>query len=101
MEAICLQQGIEVPEDPDWQQYYNILNSNIVTATLMFDKWLHDFINQVIMSPSNPIGKVTDIFGRIEFQARAWPHYHGLVWIENAPEWQKSPDSEVTAFIVK
>ncbi|XP_052680033.1 uncharacterized protein LOC128160727 [Crassostrea angulata] len=101
MEAICLQQGIEVPKDPDWQQYYNILNSNIVTATRMFDKRLHDFINQVIMSPSNPIGKVTDIFGRIEFQARGWPHYHGLVWIENAPEWQKSPDSEVTAFIDK
>lgn len=29
MEAICLQQGIEVPEDPDWQQYYNILNSTM------------------------------------------------------------------------
>ncbi|XP_062584623.1 uncharacterized protein LOC134246317, partial [Saccostrea cucullata] len=99
IEAICLQQGLEVPLEPDWQQYYNIINSNIVTATRMFDKRLHDFINQVIMSPSNPIGKVTDIFGRIEFQARGWPHYHGLVWIENAPEWQKSSDSEVTAFI--
>eukprot|EP00105_Crassostrea_gigas_P019969 XP_011438625.1 PREDICTED: uncharacterized protein LOC105336143 [Crassostrea gigas] len=60
MDAICLQQGIEVPKDPDWQQYYNILNSNIVTATRMFDKRLHDFINQVIMSPSNPIGKLDE-----------------------------------------
>lgn len=101
IEAICFQQGIEVPQDLDWVQYYKIINSNIVIATGMLDKRFHDFINHIIMSLLNPIGEVKDIFGRIEFQARGWQHYHGLIWIENAPEWQKSPDSEVTAFIDK
>ena len=101
IEAICKQQGRDVPEDLNWTEYYNIINSNIVTATRMWDKRLHDFITHIVKGPLQPLGKVMDIFGRIEFQARGWPHYHGLLWIADAPVYGKSPEAAVTAFIDK
>ena len=53
------------------------------------------------MSPSNPIGKITDYFYRVEFQQRGSPHVHCLFWIENAPIIDKNSDKEVIQFIYK
>ena len=51
----------------------------------MFQKRVHHFINDVILSPAHPIGEVIDYFYRVEFQQRRWPHIHCLFWIKNAP----------------
>ena len=36
----------------------------------MFNKRAHNFINNIIKSPANPVGEVIDSFVRIEFQQR-------------------------------
>ena len=101
MESICKKQGKEVPENLDYNSFYKLINSDIVTATRMFDKRLKDFITTFIRGPLQPLGKVIDWFGRIEFQARGWPHWHGMLWIEGAPIYGKSSIEEVVAFIDK
>ena len=53
------------------------------------------------MSPANPIGKITDYFHRVEFQARGWPHLHCLIWIEDAPLLDVQSDAEICGFIDK
>ena len=98
LEAICTQQNIPVPEDPDWTEYCQLINSNPVTACRMFENRVLAFISSVILSPAHPIGKVTDYFYRTEFQSRGWPHIHCLFWCEDAPKFN-SADPNNDAFI--
>ena len=99
IEAICIQNKRDIPHELDYQSFYQLMNDNIVTATRMFDKRLRDFLNIIVKGPSQPLGKVIDYFGRIEFQARGWPHWHGILWIEGAPIYGVSPIEDVIAFI--
>lgn len=46
-----------------------------------------------------PVGKITDFFYRVEFQQRGSPHIHILVWIENAPKFEKYSDEEIIDFV--
>ena len=99
-EAICKQQGREVPDNMDWTTHCNIINSNPVTACRMFEHRVINFIHAVILSPANPIGHVTDFFYRTEFQSRGWPHIHCLFWCENAPKFAKKQDNtSMSSFI--
>ena len=38
------------------------------------------FFSEVLLSQSNPIGKITYYALRIEFQMRGSPHLHALIW---------------------
>uniref|UniRef100_A0A8C4ZZC5 ATP-dependent DNA helicase n=1 Tax=Gadus morhua TaxID=8049 RepID=A0A8C4ZZC5_GADMO len=87
--------------DLDWSQRCNLLKTNPVTAARMFQHRFQTFLNDVIKSPANPIGKVIDTFFRVEFQQRGSPHTHCLFWVENAPKIGKNTDQEVTQFIDK
>ena len=49
-------------DDLDWSEKCGILRRNPVTAARMFDHRFHLFLNQVIMSPAQPIGKIKDFF---------------------------------------
>ena len=80
-EAILLQQKKDIPQEKSWEDHCQTLKSNPVTATIMFQRRVHAFINKVILSKSNPIGHVIDYFYRVEFQSRGWPHIHCLFWI--------------------
>ena len=59
--------------DMDWSQRCNLLKTNPVTAARMFQHRFHTFLNEVIKSPANPIGKVIETFFRVEFQQRGSP----------------------------
>ena len=37
LEAICVQQGLPIPENPDWTEYCEIINANPGTACRMFE----------------------------------------------------------------
>uniref|UniRef100_A0A8P4K4J2 ATP-dependent DNA helicase n=1 Tax=Dicentrarchus labrax TaxID=13489 RepID=A0A8P4K4J2_DICLA len=100
LNSILKQEGrTETAEELEWADRCELLRRNPVTAARMFDFRWHCFLKEVLMSPSNPIGKVIDYFYRVEFQQRGSPHVHCLFWIENAPIIDKNTDEEVIQFI--
>jgi len=46
----------------------------------------HKAFIDFILSPDNPIGKVSHYFCRREYQGRGLQHFHFALWIENALE---------------
>ncbi|XP_062609123.1 uncharacterized protein LOC134270887 [Saccostrea cucullata] len=86
-------------EDLDWTEKSEVLRSNPVTVARMFEHRFHVFLHDVIMSPSEPIGKVIDYFQRVEFQQRGSPHMHCLFWIEGAPKLDEDGEDAVCEFI--
>ncbi len=102
IETIMRQQGKVVKlSDMTWSEKCDALRSNPVTAVRMFDHRIRAFLRDVIYSPAQPIGKVTDHFYRLEFQSRGSGHIHGLVWVEDAPKLDENTDEEVCAFVDK
>ena len=94
LDAILKQEGrTQTAEDLDWADRCELLRRNPVTAARMFDYRWNCFLNEVLRSPSNPIGKIVDYFYRVEFQQRGSPHVHCLFWIENAPKIDKNTDN--------
>ncbi|XP_062602075.1 uncharacterized protein LOC134263710 [Saccostrea cucullata] len=85
----------------DWSEKNEVLRSNPVTVARMFEHRFHVFQTEVIFSPSEPIGKVSDFFQRVEFQQRGSPHMHCLYWIENAPKLEEDGEDAVCSFINK
>ena len=49
-------------------------------------------INKNILLDDHVIGKVLDYFHLVEFQSRDLPHLHSLIWIEDASQFNVSPD---------
>ena len=100
LEAVCLQQGLSVPENPDWTEYCQLINSNPVTACRVFESRVLSFIHTVILSPAHPIRNVIDFFYRTEFQSRGWPHIHCLFWCKDAPKlYSSSPNKEFINYV--
>ncbi|XP_061923815.1 uncharacterized protein LOC133663392 isoform X1 [Entelurus aequoreus] len=98
--SILRQEGRQqTAEQLEWADRCELLRRNPATAARMFDYRWHCFLKEVLMSPSNPVGKILDFFYRIEFQQRGSPHVHALFWIEGAPQFYKNPDLEVAQFI--
>ncbi|XP_061883615.1 uncharacterized protein LOC133634970 [Entelurus aequoreus] len=98
--SILRQEGRQqTVEQLEWADRCELLRRNPATAARMFDYRWHCFLKEVLMSPSNPVGKILDFFYRIEFQQRGSPHVHALFWIEGAPQFYKNPDLEVAQFI--
>ena len=60
---------------------------------------MQEFINTVLKSSCEPIGKVLDCFYRVEFQQRGSPHIHMLVWKENAPTLETNSEEETVQFV--
>ncbi|XP_062597054.1 uncharacterized protein LOC134258504 [Saccostrea cucullata] len=85
----------------DWSEKNEVLRSNPVTVARMFEHRFHVFQTEVIFSPAQPIGKVSDFFQRVEFQQRGSPHMHCLYWIENAPKLDEDGEEAVCNFINK
>ncbi len=98
--AIKAQQGEHVDfSQLDWTTKCEILRSNPVTVMRMFEKRVDALMTHLLLSPAQPIGEVQDYFYRVEFQARGSPHIHLLVWIKDAPEFERESDGDVCDFI--
>ena len=70
--------------DLTWQEKTKLVQKDPVTCSRYFDHRVQEFLNTVLKSASDPIGKVKDFFYRVEFQQRGSPHIHMPVWIKNA-----------------
>ena len=62
-----------------------VLNSNPVVVAKHFQFHLEILLKDLILSTSNPIGKVQYYAIRIEFQFRGSPHAHCFIWVKNFP----------------
>ena len=63
-------------ENLNWEEKCRLIQSDPVTCARHFD-W----------------------FYRVEYQQRGSPHIHMLIWLENAPQFSKDSDADVTSYI--
>ncbi len=96
-QAMLAQQG----KDPSiwdtltWSEYCELVNRNPVTAVLMFERRVSQFV-KIMTSDCHPLGgKVSDMFLRREMQDRGWPHIHAMVWVEGAPSPEASDEEHI------
>ena len=82
-----------------WQEKTKLVQKDPVTCSRYFDHRVQEFLNIVLISNCQPIGKVQDYFYRVEFQQRGSPHIHMLVWIENAPTLETNSEKEIVQFV--
>ena len=82
-----------------WQEKTKLVQKDPVTCSRYFDHRVHEFLNTVLKSNCEPIGKVKDYFYRVEFQQRGSPHIHMLVWVENAPTLDSNSEGEIVEFV--
>jgi hypothetical protein len=57
------------------------------------------FLKHILKSPISPFGKLADYWYRVEFQHRGSPHVHMLLWIENAPQYNKDTTEQVVKYV--
>ncbi|MCU7800825.1 MAG: AAA family ATPase [gamma proteobacterium symbiont of Lucinoma myriamae] len=98
-----LNEGVEYSDSDieklTWQQKTKLVQKDPVTCSRYFDHRVQQFINTVLKSNHEPIGKLKDFFYRVEFQQRGSPHIHMLVWIENAPKYENSSEEELIEYV--
>ena len=88
-------------ENLSWQEKTKLFQKDPVTCSRYFDHRVQEFLNTVLKSSCEPIGKLLDYFYRVEFQQRGSPHIHMLVWIENAPTLETNSEREIVQFVDK
>ena len=88
-------------ENLSWQEKTKLVQKDPVTCSRYFDHRVQEFLNTVLKSSCEPIGKLLDYFYRVEFQQRGSPHIHMLVWIENAPTLETDSEREIVQFVDK
>ena len=100
-----LNDGIEYSEKElehlTWQEKTKLVQKDPVTCSRYFDHRVQEFLNTVLKSSCEPIGKLIDYFYRVEFQQRGSPHIHMLVWIENSPTLETNSEGEIVQFVDK
>ena len=98
-----LNDGIEYSEKEidkmTWQEKTKLVQKDPVTCSRYFDHRVQEFLNTILKSDCEPIGKVKDYFYRVEFQQRGSPYINMLVWIENAPTLERNSEEEIVQFV--
>ena len=86
-------------EKMPWNEKCNLISKDPGTCALYFNHRVKKFIKHILKSPYSPFGKLLNFFYRVEFQHRGSPHIHGLLWIENAPHYEKDNDNEIIKYV--
>ena len=58
-------------------------------------------LKQLLLLDETFFGKIIDLYFVTEFQNRGSAHEHGLLWIEDAPIYQKNNNLEIENFLDK
>ena len=84
IQVIARQYGQELSEEHinemSWQDQCTWKRNIPVTCARHFVFKYQQFLMDVIMSKSHPIGSVSDYLYRVEFQQLGSPHMHALFW---------------------
>ena len=78
-----------------WEHKCNLIRKDPVTCARYFDRRLRELF-KLIRTPGGPFEEyeVDDFYIRIEFQHRGSPHAHCIVYLKNAPKFDKErPES--------
>lgn len=86
-------------ENLDWNAKSTLVREDPVTCARFFNNRVQMFIDIVLKSHHNPLGIVTDVFRRVEFENRGSPHIHMLVWTSDAPKYRENRDEEIEAYV--
>ena len=86
-------------DEMSWQEKCSLISKDPGTCALFFNNRVRKFVKHILKSPHSPFGKLSNYFYRVEFQHRGSPHIHGLLWIENAPHYEKDNDDEVIKYV--
>ena len=73
----------------------------IVVVAKHFQYRVETFFTEVLLSKSQPIGKIVYYALRIEFQMRGSPHLHALIWTEDCPKLTSETKEAYIEFIDK
>ena len=78
-----LNDGIEYSEKEidkmTWQEKTKLVKKDQVTCSRYFDRRIQEFLNTILKSDCEPIGKVKYYFYSVGFQQRGSSHIHILV----------------------
>ena len=88
----------KVNDVPDNYPIGKLCAEDPISVSRKFSKKFHDFFNEVILK-GKVLGQITDYFWKKEYQSRGAPHYHILLWVEDASIIGKDPDDEVLEWI--
>ena len=69
-----------------------------ISVSRKFSQKFHDFFSTVILKGS-VLRKVTHFFWKKEYQGRGAPHYHVILWIEDAPVIGRGAPEDVLKWI--
>ena len=105
IQAIGAECGMDIPTDVVRKMTVTdkswFLRQNPLTGVCKFHGRVESFFSRYLLSPSNPLGHITDHVIKIEFQMRGSPHAHCLLWVKDAPKIDRDDDSVVCKFIDK
>ncbi|XP_033729556.1 uncharacterized protein LOC117318706, partial [Pecten maximus] len=88
-------------ESLDWKTKTNLVKKDPVTCARYFDNRVQEFITTFLKNNHNPIGAITDVFRRVEFQNRGSPHIHMLLWTNDAPKYPNDDETLIVEYIDK
>lgn len=91
----------DILSDENWNAKTKLVQKDPVTCARFFANRVQLFINTVIKSDHNPLGKVRDLFHRVEFQNRGSPHIHMLVWTNDAPKYPDDDEQDIISYVDK
>ena len=82
-----------------WEKKCRLIQSDPVTCARHFDFQFNTFLKDVLMSELAPLGKMKNLFHKVEYQQRGSPHIHMLIWLDNAPVFAVDKNEDVIAYI--
>ena len=86
-------------ENMSWSEKCQLISKDPGTCARYFSNRVQKFFKHILKSPHSPLGILANSFYRVEFQHRGSPHIHSLLWIKNAPHYEKNTDTEITTYI--
>jgi len=84
--------------DLDYKDKCELISKDPVTCARYFDKRIRELF-RVLQHPKGPFSdnKIIDYYIRVEFQHRGSPHVHCLLWLKDAPVYDRTnPESIAT-----
>ena len=82
-----------------WSDKCELISNDPATCARYFNNKVQKFVKHILKSPYSPFRILTTSFHCVEFQHHSSPHIHGLLWIKNAPYYDKDSDNQIIQYI--
>ena len=82
-----------------WSNKCELISKDPATCVRYFNNKVQKFVKHILKSPYSSFSILTMSFHHVEFQHHGSPHIHGLLWIKNAPHYDKDSDNQIIQYI--